>query len=164
MTGQQECWKCHQHMNPLGLAFEVFDDFGRYRTEESLEHPDNLLQKGKSSTVADVYKTKPVNAKGVLEGTNDAALDGEVADAFDLIDRLAKSERVRQSIIRHAFRYFMGRNEILSDSQTLIDADTAYIESGGSFQAVIVSLLTSDSFMYRKAVTETANSQAGQDR
>ena len=63
---------------------------------------------------------------------------------------LAKSERVRQSIIRHAFRFYMGRNEMLSDSQTLINADRAYVKSGGSFKAVIVSLLTSDSFMYRK--------------
>ena len=39
---------------------------------------------------------------------------------------------------------------MLSDSQTLIAADKAYLESGGSFNAVIVSLLTSDSFMFRK--------------
>jgi len=152
VTGKQECWKCHQQMNPLGLTFEIFDDFGRYRTDERLEHPDNLVQQGNGQTSADVYKTKPVNATGSLIGTGDSALDGEVADAFDLIDRLAKSERVRQSIIRHAFRYFMGRNEMLSDSQTLIDADRAYVESGGSFRAVIVSLLTSDSFMYRKDI------------
>jgi hypothetical protein len=44
----------------------------------------------------------------------------------------------------------MGRNEMLSDSATLIDADKAYLASGGSFKAVIVSLLTSDSFIYRK--------------
>jgi hypothetical protein len=75
-----------------------------------------------------------------------------VNDAIDLIDRLARSKRVRQSIIRYAFRYFMGRNEMLSDSTTLIDADRAYLESGGSFDAVIVSLLTSDSFIYRKAI------------
>jgi hypothetical protein len=73
-----------------------------------------------------------------------------VADAFDLIDRLARSDRVRQSIIRHAFRFFMGRNELPSDSQTLIDADRAYLNSGGSFSAVVVSLLASDSFIYRK--------------
>ena len=42
--------------------------------------------------------------------------------------------------------------EMLSDSQTLIAADNAYVDSGGSFQAVVVSLLTSDSFMYRKEV------------
>ena len=78
------------------------------------------------------------------------SLDGPVKDALDLIDRLNQSDRVRQSIIRHAFRYFLGRNETLSDSQTLINADQAYLSSGGSFDAVIVSLLTSDSFIYRK--------------
>ena len=139
-------------MNPLGLTFEIFNDFGRFRTDESLEHPDNLIRQGNGQTSPDVYRTKPVNATGSLIGTGDQALDGEVADAFDLIDRLSKSARVRQSIIRHAFRYFMGRNEMLSDSQTLIDADRAYVENGGSFRAVIVSLLTSDSFMYRKNI------------
>ena len=150
VTRKEACWKCHKQMNPLGLPFEVFDDFGRYRQEESLEHPDNLIQKGNGKTSANVYKTRPLVARGVLTGTGDPELDGEVTDAFDLIDRLSRSERVRQSMIRHAFRYFMGRNEMLSDSQTLISADRAYTESGGSFRAVIVSILTSDSFMYRK--------------
>ena len=45
---------------------------------------------------------------------------------------------------------FKSRNELLSDSQTLIDADHSYVQSGGSFKAVIISLLTSDSFIYRK--------------
>ncbi len=151
VTGQAECWKCHQHMNPLGLPFENFDDFGRYRTVESLEHPDNLLQRGDGNE-ADVYKTMPVDTTGHLDGTGDDHLDGDVTDAFDLIDRLARSKRVRQSIIRHAFRFFIGRNEMVSDSRTLIDADDAYVNNGGSFRAVIVSLLTSDSFMYRKQI------------
>ncbi len=150
VTSNQECWKCHVHMNPLGLTFEMFDDFGRFRTAEALEHPDNLITKGNGKSSADVFKTKPLDVTGFLEGTGDPALDGEVRDAYDLIDRLAKSRRVRQSIIRHAFRYFMGRNEMLSDSQTLIDAESAYVKSGGSFKMVIVSLLTSDSFIYRK--------------
>jgi len=152
VTGERECWKCHQQMNPLGLPFEVFDDFGRYRTQESLEHPENLISQGNGKTSANVYKTKPVNAVGYLQGTGDPSLDGEVQDAFELIDKLASSDRVRQSIIRHAFRYFLGRNEMLSDSQTLIEADRAYVESDGSFRAVVISLLTSDSFMYRKPV------------
>ena len=151
VTSKQQCWKCHRHMNPLGLAFEVFDDFGRFRREENLEAPENLIRKGNGKTSADVFKTKPVDATGFLDGTGDAELDGEVEDAFELIEKLSKSERVRQSIIRHAFRFFLGRNEMLSDSQTLIDADRAYVESEGSFNAVIVSLLSSDSFLYRKA-------------
>ena len=153
VTEQAQCWKCHEKMNPLGYTFENFDDFGRYRTVEELEHPENLLTKGEKrgpTFAVATYKTKALNTKGVLSGTGDKTLDGPVEDSFDLIGRLAKSTRVRQSIIRHAFRYFMGRNEMLSDSQTLIDADRAYVQSGGSFKSVIISLLTSDSFMYRK--------------
>lgn len=150
VTQQEECWKCHKQMNPLGLPFEVFDDFGRYRVNEPLESEENLIAKPTKKNGSPTYKTKPVSTLGALSGTGDAALDGEVEDPYELIDRLAKSERVRQSIIRHAFRFFMGRNEMLSDSQTLIDADRAYVESGGSFKAVVVSLLSSDSFIYRK--------------
>lgn len=155
-TSAAYCWRCHQKMDPLGFPFEIYDDFGRFRTEESLEHPGNLLKEAKRGEVNSfgaslaVYKTLPVDPRGVLKGTGDPTLDGDVEDAFDLIDRLAKSEKVRQSIIRHAFRYFLGRNETLSDSKTLIDADRAYVDNEGSFDEVIVSLLTSDSFIYRK--------------
>lgn len=150
VTGQAECRKCHEQMNPLGFPFEVFDDFGRYRREEPLEYEQHLLAKAKKKDGSNLYKTKAVTTLGELRGTGDPTLDGPVDGPFDIIDRLAKSERVRQSIIRYAFRFFMGRNELLSDSQTLIDADRAYIENDGSFRAVIISLLTSDSFMYRK--------------
>jgi len=34
VTREEFCWKCHQRMDPLGLAFEMFDHWGRYRTEE----------------------------------------------------------------------------------------------------------------------------------
>lgn len=156
-TGDSFCWRCHEKMDPLGFPFEMYDDFGRFRTEEKLEHEDNLIKPAKKGELNEfganlpVYKTLPVDARGVLKGTGDIKLDGEVNDAYDLIDRLAKSDRARQSIIRHAFRYFLGRNETLNDSKTLIDADKAYLESKGSFDEVIVSLLTSDSFIYRKS-------------
>ncbi|MFP6766027.1 MAG: DUF1588 domain-containing protein, partial [Planctomycetaceae bacterium] len=141
VTEKQECWRCHEKMNPLGYPFEIYDDFGRYRTEESLDK----LPKADGK-----YPAKPVQASAVLTGTGMTELDGEVTDALDLIDRLATSNRVRQSIIRHVFRYFMGRNEMLTDSYTLIAADEAYLQSDGSFHALLVSLLTSDSFLYRK--------------
>lgn len=157
-TKAEYCWGCHERMNPVGLPFEMYDDFGRFRTEESLEHPDNLIKKmpdkgTPQEDVRDIYKTLSVDPKGKLVGTDDPNLDGDVRDALDLVGRLGKSTKVRQSIIRHAFRYFMGRNETLSDSKTLIDADQAYAQSGGSFDAVIISLLTSDSFIYRKPIT-----------
>jgi hypothetical protein len=153
------CWKCHERMNPLGYAFECYDDFGRYRLEEALEYPDKIVKQSSDkpellNDTRDIYQTLPVNAAGHLSGTGDDSLDGEIKDAIDLAERLGKSRKVRQSIIRHAFRYFMGRNETLSDSNTLIEAEQAYVKSNGSFDAVIVSLLTSDSFIYRKAILE----------
>lgn len=160
-TGAETCWRCHQKMDPLGFPFENYDDFGRYRIKESLEHPDTLIKSAPKpygpiheltfGAMLPVYKTLPVNPSGVLDSTGEPKLDGEIKDSFELIDRLAKSQKTRQSIIRHAFRFFLGRNEILSDSKTLMDAEKAYLDSKGSFDEVIVSLLTSDSFIYRKS-------------
>lgn len=138
-TEQQECWRCHKKMNPLGYAFEMYDDFGRYRTAEK-------LTKG---------GTKPVNANGELTGTGEKNVDGDVKNALELIHKLAQSDKVRQNMIRHVFRYFMGRNEMLTDSKTLIAADQAYLENGGSFNALLISILSSDSFLYRKTLEPT---------
>ena len=136
ISDDKYCWRCHVRMNPLGMSFEGFDDFGRHRNGIEL-----LQAKGKS---------KPVDSRGILEGTGSDALDGETSDPIDMMTRIAKSDRARQSFVRHAFRYWMGRNETLSDSATLIAADKAYRDGGGSFRALVVSLLTSDSFLYRK--------------
>ncbi|MFK7911999.1 MAG: DUF1588 domain-containing protein [Akkermansiaceae bacterium] len=159
-TEAESCWKCHVKINPIGYTFENFDDFGRFRKKESLEYPEHILEKKPDKAknrnhlidLRDIYKTLPVDASGHLKGTGDPKLDGDLKDSLDLAERLSKSRRVRQSFIRHAFRYFMGRNEQLSDSKTLIDAEKAYVENDGSFDAVIVSLLTSDSFIYRKPI------------
>ncbi|MGE3803567.1 MAG: DUF1588 domain-containing protein [Gemmataceae bacterium] len=126
------CLNCHKKMNPLGMTFECYDFMGKFRTTEV---------------------GKPVDASGSFDGTGIPGLDGKgikVKNAVELMDALAKMPRVRQSIIRHAFRYWMGRNEMLSDAPTLIAAERAYLDSGGSFDAVVLSLLTSDSFLYRR--------------
>ena len=120
--------------------------------ESVKKNPDKAPNRNHLLDLRDVYQTLPVDATGYLKGSGDPKLDGEVKDAIDLAERLGKSRRVRQSIIRHAFRYFLGRNESLSDSKTLIDADQAYVESRGSFDALVVSLLTSDSFVYRQPI------------
>ncbi len=115
-------------MNPLGLTFEGYDYLGRFRTTEL---------------------DRPVDTTGSIDRSGDKALDGTVTSAVELVRKLADSPRVRQVFVRHAFRYWMGRNEDLQDSPTLIAADRAYVESGGSMKSLITSLLTSDSFIYR---------------
>ena len=137
VTHDEYCWKCHKRMDPMGLPFEEFDHFGWHRTEE---YSDKRRR-----------NKHPVDTTGGIAFSGEQALDGPVADAREMVKKLAESERVRQSIVRHAFRYWMGRNEMLSDSPTLMAADKAYVGSGGSFDEMLVALLTSDSFLYRKS-------------
>jgi hypothetical protein len=128
VTREESCWKCHQKMDPLGLPFEMFNHAGLFRTTEL---------------------GNPVNATGEISNSGEASLDGPVANALEMIEKLSRSERVKQVFVRHAFRYWMGRNETINDAPVLQDAYKAYEESGGSMKALLLSLLTSDAFLYR---------------
>ena len=132
----------------------MFDDWGRHRLHHYFDEENNiyLRRDGQFDRMLKEGKltTRPVDATGAIAFSGDPAVDGDVNDAIEMIHRLAHSDRVRQSFIRHLFRYFMGRNEMLSDSKTLIEAEQAYLESGGSFKSLVVSLLSSDSFIYRR--------------
>ena len=128
VTSEEYCWTCHKKMDPLGLPFEMYNHAGLLRTTEN---------------------DKPVDTSGEIIDSGVPELDGKVADALELIQKLAQSERAEQVFVRHAFRFWMGRNETLNDAPVLQDAHRAYKESGGSMKALITSLLTSDAFLYR---------------
>ena len=128
VTRETYCWTCHEKMDPLGLPFEMYNHAGLYRTLEL---------------------DKPVDTSGEIIDSGDPELDGEVTDAIEMIQKLADSERAEQVFVRHAFRFWMGRNETLHDAPVLQDAHRAYKENGGSMNALITSLLTSDAFLYR---------------
>jgi len=130
IRNDEYCWKCHKQMNPLGMPFEAYDHFGRFRTKEL---------------------KRAVDTTGSIDRAGDAKLNGDVSDAVELVHRLAKSERTQQVFVRYAFRFFLGRNETVRDAKTLQDANRAYSESGGSMKALVISLLSSDSFLYRAA-------------
>lgn len=153
VTREEYCWKCHKQMDPLGLPFEQFNHLGVFRTTEEVVDKEktndkrNLGKDGKPSGTR--YTKVPLDTTGVLDGTGDPKLDGEVKDPFDLIRRLAASQRVEQVFVRHVFRFFMGRNETVEDGPVLVEAHRAYRDSGGSLKALLASLLTSDSFLIR---------------
>jgi hypothetical protein len=128
VTRETYCWTCHQKMDPLGLPFEMYNHAGLYRRTEL---------------------DKPVDTTGEIIESGDPALDGKVADAIEMIRKLAESRRVEQVFVRHAFRFWVGRNETLNDAPVLQAAHRAYAESGGSMKALLTSLLTSDAFLYR---------------
>jgi len=121
---REECWGCHQRMDPLGLPFEQFDLWGRHRTREL---------------------DRPVNTTGELHGA-------VVKDPTELLYQLADSKRVQQVFLRHTFRFFCGRNETLGDAQTLRDMENAYHQHQGSLKECLLELLVSDSFVQRRSL------------
>ena len=155
VTRETYCWTCHKQMDPLGLPFEQFDHFGQFRKEELVLDPEatnekrNLNMKGEPKRLH--YKLLSLDTTGDISGSIDPSLDGPVKDPFELIRRLADSEHVEQVFVRHAFRYFLGRNETLADGPVLVAAQQAYRKSDGSMNALITSLLTSDPFLLRTA-------------
>ena len=128
VTRAESCYKCHSKMNPLGLPFELYDHYGRFRFNE-LE--------------------KPVDTTSKIINTGISGVDGDIKSPFELIKRLAASTHCEQVFVRYVFRFFMGRNETLGDAKTLQEAHKAYTDNNGSMKALVVSLLSSDSFIYR---------------
>ena len=152
VTRDAACWKCHYRMDDLGLPFEDHDHYGHAQDGEEVLDPEATARaKGRK-----MYRTVPLDTTGLVSYSGDPLLDGPVRDARELVRRLAGSERVRQVFIRHAFRFFMGRNETPGDAPTLQEADRAYVENDGSFRAVVVSLLSSEAFLQRSNVPAAA--------
>ena len=151
VTRAAECWKCHNKMDELGLPFEDLDHYAMFRRSETvldLEATAQAIEKSKA-TNQKIYREAPLDTTGTIAYSGDPQLDGPVRDAPEMLRRLAESDRVRQIFIRHVFRYFLGRNETPGDAVSLQEAEKAYLDNGGSFKALIVSLLSSESFLYR---------------
>ena len=162
ITQQDYCWKCHQLMNNLGYPFELYDHFGRHRQEEvvlDLEATAKNVDK-KNKPLGPVHRNVPLNTKGGFEFVHGASLSGEVNGAVEFMHKMAASEYVEQVFVRHAFRYWMGRNENLGDAAALQAAHKAYRQSDGSMKALITALLTSDSFLYRVASETKSSAQS----
>jgi len=151
VTHEAYCWSCHQLINRTAYPFEIYDHFGRFRTRELVDDLEatakNVDQKGKPLGI--VKKGVPVNASGSFDLVEGNALKGEVANAIDFTRQLAESPFAEQVFVRHAFRYWMGRNETPGDAASLQAAHQAYKDNGGSMKTLIAALLTSDSFLFR---------------
>jgi hypothetical protein len=150
VTREEYCWKCHQKFDPLGFPFEQYDHFGRYREKEIVVNKEITDKaRAKNPLSGRTMTTIPIDTTGAITDSGDPKLDGTVKGPFDMMDKLAQSERVEQVFVRHVFRYFLGRNETLADGPTLVAAHKAYRENNGSFKALVASLLSSESFLYR---------------
>lgn len=124
-----ECASCHELMDPLGIAFEIYDGIGRYRTMDG-----NLK----------------VDASSELSRTD---RDGPVTNAVDLLQRLATTSEVRACMATQWFRYAFGRADTTEDAATVAAALGAFTRAEYSIPDLMVALTTTGNFRYRKPLS-----------
>lgn len=126
-TADPACAGCHLTLDPIGHGLERYDSIGRLRGE-----------------YADGSKVR-------LVGT--VLVDGELqefAGGKQLGMLVAGSAAAERCVVMHAQRYAMGRHEEDVDACALDRATQAFGESGHAFEAMLIDLVTSDAFRYRR--------------
>jgi hypothetical protein len=122
------CKGCHQLLDPIGVGFENYDAIGRYRSNE------NGLG---------------IDSNGDLTGAG--AASGPFTGAVELAKRLAQSQDVRRCVQKQWFRFALGRFEGEDDACSLAVLEADFAASDYDVRALLLSLVTSDAFRYRKA-------------
>jgi hypothetical protein len=127
------CASCHASVDPLGFAFEHFDEAGAYRTEEA---------------------GKPIDATGTLtyaEGWTGPVDGPGFASLPELGALLATSAQARRCFATQVLRFASGRRESSADTKA-IDRLLAIGESaGGDPRAVLVGISQLPGFRARRA-------------
>ena len=114
-------------LDPIGVGFEGYDAIGRYRTSE------NGL---------------PLDTVGELVSAG--AASGAFNGAVELAQRLSTSAEVRECVKKQWFRFSLGRLEGGDDACALQALAKDFEASDYNVKALLVSLVTSDAFRYRK--------------
>lgn len=120
-----ECAGCHTHINPFGFALEVYDWAGAYRSTEGGAPIDTSFD--------------------LVFGS----IEGQFANAPELLAAIGASEEAQSCYATHAFRYALGRMDTPADDCSLEEIQAAFIASGGDVRELMVAITTSDAFMFR---------------
>lgn len=122
------CAGCHKPIDGIGMGFEHYDAFGRWRDE------DNGF---------------PVDASGLLVGSKNRSFRG----ALELSRILSQDDEVQRCVSRQLFRYVMARDPGQADHCGLEALDARFVGSQGNFIEQIISIVSSRTFRYRKVDT-----------
>lgn len=125
-TAQDTCGGCHQSIDGVGFGFENYDALGKWRTLDN---------------------TYPVDASGELIGTD---VDGPFVGALELSQKLATSTQAHNCVVSQVYRYALGRNTGLDDLCSLADLRGQFAAASGDIRALLLAVVTSDAFRFRR--------------
>lgn len=121
------CAGCHRLLDPIGVGFENYDATGRYRASENdlaIDASGELLEAGSAS--------------------------GSFNGAVELAQRLSTSTAVRDCVQKQWFRFSLGRFEADEDACSLARLNETFAASDYDIKALLLALVSSDAFRYRK--------------
>jgi hypothetical protein len=119
------CAGCHKFIDPVGFTFEHYDGVGaRRETENGL----------------------PIDSRGGVVEARDPGLVAPVADLPELAQRLGKSRQVHDCVAQEWLRFALGRPLDAADACALETVQETFMAGGGSFDALLLAIATSDSF------------------
>jgi hypothetical protein len=120
------CRGCHAGIDPLGIPFEIYDATGRFRSEADGEG---------------------VRAAAAIGFAGDA--NGVVADAVQLSERLAQSQRVSECVTKQIASYALGRPLAGRDACALQQIHEKWRASGEKLVDLFRAIPQSDAFRFR---------------
>lgn len=119
----ETCGGCHSRFEPLAFGLEKFDGLGGYH--ESDEHGNELRDDG---TI-------------VFPGASEAVNYGS---SRELMDLMAGSERVKESITWKLTQFALGRPLTGADAGAVQAIHKTAQKNGGTYQATLTAIATSD--------------------
>ncbi len=127
------CSGCHAKFEPLAFGMEKFDGLGAYSQADKhgnrLREDGQILFPGQSSPVA--YKT-----------------------SAELMNLLATSPRVRETLTWKVVQFAMGRPLGAKDAKSVTEIHKSSQKSGGTYQSIVTAILLSDLVRHRQSSEE----------
>ena len=129
-TKPPACQGCHANLNGVGFGFEHYDAAGRFQTVE------NGLA---------------IDSTGEINGTD---VDGSFDGALALSTRLARSSAVHRCATERWVRFAVGRAPDDAEAEVIRRLGQRFHESQGDVRALLVDLVSSDTFRFQKVTRE----------
>ncbi len=121
--GDSRCGVCHVRFEPLAFGLEQFDGIGAWHERD--EHDNPLRSDG---TILFPGTAKPI----------------AYTTSAELMDRLADSERVQESLTWKVTQFALGRPLIAADAPFVSEIHKQSQKNGGTYASLIAAIVMSD--------------------
>ena len=119
----RKCGGCHSKFEPLAFGLEKFDGLGSFKEVD--HHGNKMRDDGKMNIP---FLSKPLSYKNSAE----------------MMDHLANSERVKETITAKLIQFVIGRSLTASDANNINQINNLAQKGNGTYESTMKAILTSE--------------------